>query len=813
MLSICKVALGQEEYYLATAATGRDHSEGLVEASGIWLGAAGERFGLTGTAEARAVRRLFAGVDPVSGDPLLADRVRRRVAGFDCTFSTPKSVSLVQAFSPDPEVREQMRLGHEAAVGASLAYLEAKAPAIRFSTPDGPRVVRGGEMLGVGFSHRLSRAGDPHLHTHVLIANLVADPTGGPWRPLDATALFLEIRTAGALYETHLRFELTQRLGVEWQPLNGRCWSDLNGLDKSTIERLSRRTIQIAAGMQAEGWQGPAARRAMAELTRPPKDTSISYEEVIEKARVLLREAGISDTRLLNICHRVSPAALAARAAGGDDRWKEETLSRLSERTVDGSFGPRDVIKARCATAQAGRSVDGVQQDARELLTDERVIGRGEHAVWLRGGATGSVPVGRLEVSFTTLDIAATEDRIAALARSMVGERPDALAVISYGAGGRFDALDALSLAAASWHLEGRSIMAVAPGRWPAAGIGSACGIDCVLWPAVRLTTPMGARDPKAPASGDELQIPQGSVVVLAEVQCYGPLALERLLRSCESAGASAVLLGPRWALESRPALREAAALAAELPAPSIEAPSPWAVTPAATSVGRRFGGVAVTVVPSLGAARDEAVRQLASARDATREGRAGGAIVVTGDEAIASALRAVPGVADGEIVHARHVKGVLASRAASGEGGGALPQLVVVGGAAVLRQGATAAPGTDRSHILVAPGIAADSPDGLGRAVEAARPRYLTSHLGVPPADLAGRAEWRAVAVTTEQFRDRWLITDVRHALGRGQPGTERSSERATELAVVERLGLDLRRAGRAGIVRERDTGLGIGR
>jgi conjugative relaxase-like TrwC/TraI family protein len=807
VLSICKVAAGRAEYYLDTVATGREHSEGLVEAPGVWLGAGSAGLGLAGIAEPDAVRMLFGGVDPVIGDLLLDHPGRRRIAAYDCTFSTPKSVSVMQAFSPDPETREQVRLSHEAAANASLAYLESEAPAVRFRTPDGSRVVRGGEMPAVGFLHRLSRAGDPHLHTHVLIANIVVDRTGGPGHPLDATSLFGSVRTAGALYETHLRFELTHRLGVEWQPLNGRCWSDLKGLDRPMIDRLSRRSTQIGAAVEAEGWQGPAARRAMADLTRPPKDTSRSYDDVISDAQVLLRKAGVSDARLRNVCHRV-PTGLAA-GREDDVRWREEALQRLAERTVNGTFTVRDVIGACCASAREGRSVGDVLNDARDLLSDERVISRGDQGVWLRGGATGSVPVGRREESFTTLDVAATEERIAVLGRSMMGDGPGELTVVAYRAGDRFEALDALSAAVTAWRAEGRNVIAVAPGRWPAAAIESACGMDTVVRPAARLAPRLTPGGWSRPAPADDIPIASGSVVVLAEAQCYGPAALEGFLSSCEAAGASVVLFGPRWALESRPALQEATAMTAALPAPLLDRRAP-----SGPVVAGQFGSVGVTMVPSLGAARDEAVRQLADGRGSGPAGGPVAAIVVTGDEAIVKALRSTPGVGAGEIAHTRDLKRVLEARAAGAESGPAPPKLIVVGGASVLRQGATAGPSTDRSHILVAPGVTAGSSTALGLAAEAARPRYLTSRLGVPPAGAPEREAWRAAAVVVEHYRDRWQVSDERHALGRGSPAVERGSERETHLAVVERLAVDVRGQGRHDRRRERGAPtLGLGR
>ena len=77
-------------------------------------------------------------------------------------------------------------------------------------------------MLAAGFvaarfRHRTSRAGDPHLHWHVLVANM-AQGIDGRWSALDGTALYAAKRTAGVMFQTAMRRELTARLGVEWGP-------------------------------------------------------------------------------------------------------------------------------------------------------------------------------------------------------------------------------------------------------------------------------------------------------------------------------------------------------------------------------------------------------------------------------------------------------------------------------------------------------------------------------------------------------------------------------------------------------------------
>ncbi len=161
------VSLGAEEYYLSRG-----------EVPGRWLGRCSEALGLSGAVDADDLRALLAGRRPDGGD--LRDGWVLR-PGYDATFSAPKSVSVLFALGdrddvgrwPPPTTRRWQE--HLSTWRPTPAACAGEA-----STPGGP--LRGGRgMVGAGFVHYTSRAGDPQLHTHVLIANATPGPTaGGP---------------------------------------------------------------------------------------------------------------------------------------------------------------------------------------------------------------------------------------------------------------------------------------------------------------------------------------------------------------------------------------------------------------------------------------------------------------------------------------------------------------------------------------------------------------------------------------------------------------------------------------------------------
>ena len=102
------------------------------------------------------------------------------VSGYDLVFSCPKSVSLLHALTDDERVRREISEAHEASWQAALAYLEREACVVRRG--HGGELREHGEgFVAAAFRHRTSRAQDPHLHTHVIVANMTRtdDGSGG----------------------------------------------------------------------------------------------------------------------------------------------------------------------------------------------------------------------------------------------------------------------------------------------------------------------------------------------------------------------------------------------------------------------------------------------------------------------------------------------------------------------------------------------------------------------------------------------------------------------------------------------------------
>ncbi|TLG00310.1 hypothetical protein FEK35_23995 [Nocardia cyriacigeorgica] len=181
------------------------------------------------------------------------------VAGFDLTFSPVKSVSALWAIAPR-SVSEKVEAAHHAAVDDALGWLEQHAVFTRLGR-NGIRQVDVDGTVAARFTHRDSRAGDPDLHTHVLIANRVRT-LDGLWRTLDGAAIYRVVVTVSEIYNTRLEHHLQHSLGVEFASRadldpGKRPIREILGIPEGLIDAWSKReaALQVRLGELAAVFQ------------------------------------------------------------------------------------------------------------------------------------------------------------------------------------------------------------------------------------------------------------------------------------------------------------------------------------------------------------------------------------------------------------------------------------------------------------------------------------------------------------------------------------------------------------------------------
>jgi len=367
VLSIGKLGFGQEGYYLDTVATGvEDYYVGRGEAPGRWTGTLGAELGLDGQIDADTLREVLAGRDPSSGEPLSRARARR-VPGFDLTFSAPKSVSVLWGLG-DLKTSREVRAAHEASVDAALAYLERQACWSRRGT-NGIVAMRGDGFIGAGFRHRTSRAGDPHLHTHVLVANGTRSGDGR-WGALDARHLYLHAKTAGHLYRAHLRAELTAQLGVAWTPAV-RGLAEIDGIPAEVLDLFSTRRREIEAELATRGVTSPRAAQYAALDSRTAKGSPVAPSALRTCWAEQATETGWDIGQLGEVVGQACPSDLSpGQIAAINDRLLGPTGFTRQASTFD----RRAAIQAWCDQLPSGADITTVEQLADQTLADPRVV-------------------------------------------------------------------------------------------------------------------------------------------------------------------------------------------------------------------------------------------------------------------------------------------------------------------------------------------------------------------------------------------------------------------------------------------------------
>jgi conjugative relaxase-like TrwC/TraI family protein len=367
VVSIGKIAVGQHAYYEQQVAQGADdYYTGRGEVPGEWRGAGVQALGLSGRVAGGQFNALVAGMDP--RDPSVRLRWSARdpeVAALDLTFSAPKSVSVLAAVGPN-EVTRVLVDAHNDAVTAALAYLDHSALFVRRGH-DGTIVEAGEGLIAAAYLHRMSRALDPQLHTHVVAANLTRGPDGR-FTALHGAPLYKAAKTAGYLYQAELRATISERLGLEWGEVRNGA-AELAGVPAEILVEFSKRRQEMlrAAALGGISLGTKAGAEAAALATRDRKEYGIDTGTWREEVHARASELGFGREEISELLE-VGRERLA-HGLPEHDVSDELTLGErlagphgLTERA--NSFDERVVLQEFAAAAGQGAMVDEIRAQA-----------------------------------------------------------------------------------------------------------------------------------------------------------------------------------------------------------------------------------------------------------------------------------------------------------------------------------------------------------------------------------------------------------------------------------------------------------------
>ena len=302
MLTISKpLSAGQAQTYHQKEFTAKEQNywsqQGVI--AGEWQGRLAERFGLAGTVSAEDFAKLSQGQHPQTGEQLVRQRASYEYqdtegktiktmehrAGWDATFSAPKSVSLTALVGGDERVRE----AHRESVRVALDQLEHYTQA-RIGGNHPPETT--GKFIAAKFEHDTARPVDgyvaPQLHTHAVVFNVTERDSGQP-RAVQPQSLFASQQFATAIYQSELTYKLRE-LGYEIT--TGRSGApEIKGYTQEYLDASSPRSQQIREYLERTGRSGKEAAEIAAHSTRDRKGMH-SPGEVMAAHRKLAADFG-----------------------------------------------------------------------------------------------------------------------------------------------------------------------------------------------------------------------------------------------------------------------------------------------------------------------------------------------------------------------------------------------------------------------------------------------------------------------------------------------------------------------------------------
>jgi conjugative relaxase-like TrwC/TraI family protein len=428
VLRIHVVRDGGHAYYVDDLVPGRAEGSRVAgEEPGYWWGGAAAALGQQAQVDPRAFAEVLSGRDPLSGATLRTRRPDRSVSGYDLTFGAPKSISLLHLLAPR-EIAEETGSAHRAAVDDALGYPERVAVGVRRArSGEVARLPSTGMVAGV-FLHRTSRALDPHLHTHVVAAN-VAQGVDGRWSAVDSRRMFAHAAAAQALYHARLRLEIGDRLGGTFDVAPSGL-GDVVGVDRSLRRLFSQRTAAMDEFRHERSVPG-RSRRGAYFATRPDKDRDHTVECLRAEWRERAGTFGFDLGDLTAVVGRRRESRHAIALVDPDRLGS--ALDGLARH--DRSLSHRDLVTEVAAASIVGAPASGIESMADHLIESGgveveaggRLPSRRGSARWV-AGPEPRWPAGGLARAFE-------DDRNAPLARVPEPQQRDGVASCDRGIG------------------------------------------------------------------------------------------------------------------------------------------------------------------------------------------------------------------------------------------------------------------------------------------------------------------------------------------------------------------------------------------
>lgn len=317
MLTISKaLSAGQAQTYHSQEFTSEEQNYWSQDrrAHSEWQGKLAEEWDLAGPVGAVHFARLSEGQHPKTDEQLVRHQTARTYeneygrqitsaehrAGWDATFSAPKSVSVTALVGGDDRIREAHRESVRVALGELERYTQA-----RMGNTKSPETT--GKFVAATFEHDTARPVEgyaaPQLHTHAVIFN-VTIRENGQTRALQERSLFQTQHYVTSVY----RSELAARLqGLGYSIERGKYGQpEIKGYTQEYLDASSPRREQIKEHLQSVGMEGAGAAQVAAHRTRDQKEL-LPQNEVLKQHRELSARYGHQPDRVVAEARQRTP--------------------------------------------------------------------------------------------------------------------------------------------------------------------------------------------------------------------------------------------------------------------------------------------------------------------------------------------------------------------------------------------------------------------------------------------------------------------------------------------------------------------------
>lgn len=377
---------------------------------GEWMGQGAGQMGILGNpVQGESLQLAFAGY--LSGRQVQNAGKPNRQMGWDLTFSAPKSVSIAWA-AASLEERIKIETAHRQAIKAAFRYLEGE---VRTRLGQGGRRREKTELVAALFTHHTSRAGDPQLHSHLVVPNLCVG-TLKKVRTIESI-MFYELKmAAGALYRAELAYCMKQ-MGYRIEP-GVKGTFRLRDVDPRLEEIFSKRDKQIEKVSQEKGIETYAGQRQMVLATRAAK-VRTSFAERLRTWREEAKRNGLElfapkSQELGGLSHDVAKCrtmSLQSRQVPAKDSQVKIETARLLSQSAQAITQERSVFKEKEILRELAQRTYG-RRNAQGVLSLARSGERQGILVNLNRGETS-------QAIYSTLEMVRLEQEMARIAVSL----------------------------------------------------------------------------------------------------------------------------------------------------------------------------------------------------------------------------------------------------------------------------------------------------------------------------------------------------------------------------------------------------------